>query len=329
MNIKNSIRTLLYLPLIILAVWFMMGFLNMFHPFLDSMSHFRVHFLFLLLLLLLIVAFFHELRILVIYLVLFLVGSFYLYTILQPFQAKPIDITRTQHFKHVQFNLNFKNQRIEEVKTFLKENSIDVVTLQEVTAEHKKALEEMQYEGLSVEFSTDYPYVFKKKGAYPYQQYCNFQAVGGVAILSKYPINKENSICMEGEGLLSSQILVNEKPLNVVSIHLYWPFPYGQTKQVKSINQVFEHLSTPLLIAGDFNAVSWSHTLNQIEKASHTKVINGMRWSIALKEQLPLFPSIKLPIDHVLLSKDFDVDSIYVGEDLGSDHFPVISELRF
>jgi endonuclease/exonuclease/phosphatase (EEP) superfamily protein YafD len=283
----------------------------------------------LLLPLLVIISFFHEKRIMSIYFLLVFLGGGYLYWILQPFKADVVDETKVTHLKHVQFNLNFRNQRIEDVKTFLKENSVDIVTLQEVTFSHKEALEKMKTEGLSVEFSKDYPYVGRKKGAYPYQQYCNFQSVGGVAILSKHPINIENSICMEGQGLLSTEILINDKPLNVASVHLYWPFPYGQTEQVKTISQVFEHISTPLLIAGDFNAVAWSHTLSQIEKASHTKVVNGLRWSITLEKQLPLIPVMQLSIDHVLVSSELQVDNIYVGEDLGSDHLPVLSEFRF
>jgi len=326
---KNIIRSLLYIPLVTVFLLFLLGFLNMFHPFLDSLSHFRVHLLVLLLILFTLIAFFHEKPIIGIYFVLILLGSGYLYWILQPFKAEAIDENRVNHLKHVQFNLSFRNQHIEDVKAFLIENSVDVVTLQEVTTEHKKALQEMRREGLSVEFSTKYPYIGRKKGAYPYQQYCDFQSVGGVAVLSKYPIDEEKSICMQGEGLLSSAINIPHKTINLVSIHLYWPFPYEQPKQVETICQIFEHVSTPLLIAGDFNAVAWSHSVKEIEKASKSKVVNGLRWSIDLKKQLPLIPAMQLSIDHVLVSSDFQVDEIRVGKNLGSDHLPLITDLRY
>jgi endonuclease/exonuclease/phosphatase (EEP) superfamily protein YafD len=38
---------------------------------------------------------------------------------------------------------------------------------------------------------------------------------------------------------------------------------------------------------------------------------------------------MQLSIDHVLVSSELQVDNIYVGEDLGSDHLPVLSEFRF
>jgi len=330
MSIKNIIRLFLYIPLISLFIAFILGFFNTFHPFLDSLSHFRVHLLIIFLPLLIIVAFFHEKYIMSTYFFLIVLGGGYLYWILQPFKFEEVDVTKVHPLKHVQFNLSYKNQRMEDVKKFLIEKNVDIVTLQEVTTAHKEALEEMKLvEGLSVKFSTKYPYFSRKKGVYPYQHYCNFQSVGGVAVLSRYPIDVEKSICIKGEGLVSASVKVNDATINVISLHLHWPFPYGQTKQVETIRQVFKNLSTPLLVAGDFNAVAWSNTLKKIEKASDTKVVNGLRWSINLKKQLPLIPAMSLSIDHVLVSSEFQVDAITVGEDLGSDHFPIITDLRY
>jgi len=329
MNIKNTLRGILYILLFFLILCFILGFLNMLHPLLDSLSHFRVYFLFLILIILLLVSFFHEKRITLIYFGFIIMGLYYFYWLLQPFQVTSMDMNKTNHLKHLQFNLNFKNHRVSDLKEFLKENSIDIVTLQEVTSKHQKILEEMQYEPFTIEFSKDYPYVSRKKGAYPYQQYCEFQSVGGLAILSKYPINQEKSICMKGEGLLSSQLIIHGQRINVVSLHLYWPFPYSQAEQVAKIKEVFRHVKAPLLIAGDFNAVSWSHSVKEIEEASSTQVVNGLRWSIDLKKDLPFIPFMKLSIDHTLLSSEFEVNNIYVVKDFGSDHFPILTKFRY
>ena len=54
-----------------------------------------------------------------------------------------------------------------------------------------------------------------------------------------------------------------------------------------------------------------------------------MRWSITLRKQLPFIPNFKLAIDHVLLSKEFQVEKIFVAKELGSDHFPVVSRIWY
>jgi endonuclease/exonuclease/phosphatase (EEP) superfamily protein YafD len=259
----------------------------------------------------LLLAFFHKVRNMLIYFAFIILGTFYLYYLNQPFIAKTMDKEKTNTLKHIQFNLNFRNQKMDEVINYLKQSNADVITLQEVTKKHQEALSKMLKE-------------------YPSQAYCEFYpVVGAVAILSKHPFSNEKSACLKNKGLQWSQIMVNKKPINIVSIHTYWPFPYEQAQQIQDIKAIFKHIKGLTLIAGDFNAVSWSHTVKQIEETSNTKVVNGLRWTIELKKQIPLIPNFKLPIDHVLLSKEFQVEEIFVEKDLGSDHFAVVTKIRY
>ena len=327
--IKNSVHFLLYLILFAIALPLFLGYFNDLHPLFDSFSHFRVHLLIIFLPILLITAFFHEKKATYLYLSLVGLGALYLYFVTQPFKAEPLDPNRTHTLKHLQFNLNFKNRCMDDFNAYLKETKPDVLTLQEVTPEHRESLRELQYKPYALELSKNYPFIEREKGEYPYQSYCKFQSVGGVAILSKYPINEEKSVCLEGKGLLWSQIIVDEQPINIVSIHTYWPYPLHQPEQIDLIKQVFQHITPPTLIAGDFNAAAWSHTVKEIERVSQTKVVEGMRWSIALEKQFSAIPNFKLAIDHVLLSKEFQVEEIFVEKGLGSDHFPIVSKIRY
>ena len=308
---KNTIKTLLYLAFIGLGIPFLLSFLNALHPLFDSFSHFRVHLMLALIPTMLILALFHKRKNRLRYFGLVVMGALYLYVVTQPFTLKEIDPTKTHMLKHIQFNLNFRNQEMDKVVEYFKNSNADVITLEEVTVAHQMKLQEM-------------------KKAYPYQAYCEFYpVVGSVAILSKHPFNKKNTTCLKGKGLLWSQIMVNEKPINIVAIHTLWPFPYGQPQQIAEIKPILKKMTPPTLIAGDFNAVSWSHTIKEIEEASKTKVVEGMRWTIDLKKQVPLIPNFKLAIDQLLLSSEFQVINIYVEKDLGSDHFPVVDTIKY
>lgn len=311
-KLKNIIKLLLSITLFFTAVPFALGFLNFMHPLFDSFSHFRVHLLILILPLLFLLSFFYKKPMKIFYLLSFLGASLYLYFILQPFHAEPLDETKTKQLKHIQFNLNFRNQEMERVVAYFEKSNADVITLEEVTQAHQQQLLAMKSE------------------AYPYQKHCAFYpVVGGVSILSKHPFNPKHSICLEGKGLVWSQIVVEEQPINIVAIHTLWPYPHGQSRQIDEIKSIFKQIKTPTLIAGDFNAASWSQTVKKIEKASKTKVIEGMRWTIDLRKQVPLIPNFKLAIDHLLISKEFQVAKIFVEKDLGSDHLPVVTELRY
>jgi len=325
MNTKRPIFIFFYIILLGIATPLILGFLNFLHPLFDSFSHFRIHLLWMVLPILLILLLLHEKIYRAIYLTLLLLTSIYLYFISQAFHPN-LAYSKTKTFKHMQFNLNFRNQKMEKFIDFIKKNPMDIITLQEVTQEHQEKLEKLKVDGLALELSKDFPFVAQKKGAYPYQAYCNFRAVGAVAVLSKHPFETE-AVCLDGA--IWAKVMVNKKPINVLSTHLYWPYPHQQPEQVEQLLPILEGIPSPLLISGDFNAVAWSHAVKQIARASHTHVVDGLRWSIELKTQLPLLPFMKLPIDHLLLSDEFEVKSIKVEEGLGSDHLPIVSEIGY
>jgi endonuclease/exonuclease/phosphatase (EEP) superfamily protein YafD len=260
------------------------------------------------------------------YIALFIFFTIYLYFISQPFRPSKLSKEKNHTFKHMQFNLNFRNQKIKKFTEYIRNNPMDIITLQEVTDEHREILEKLKVDGLAVELSRDFPFLSQKKGDYPYQAYCNFRAVGAVAVLSKHPFETE-AVCLNGA--IWAKVLMENKTINVLSTHLYWPYPHHQPQQVEELLPVLKGILTPTLISGDFNAVAWSHAVKQIATASNTHIVDGLRWSIELKTQLPLLPFMKLPIDHLLLSDEFEVKSIEVEEGLGSDHLPIISEVNY
>ena len=328
MNFKATLLKLLYWAFIPTLLAFLLGFLNAWHPLFDSLSNFRVHLLLILLSLMVTLALFHEKPHNYRYLILTFLGGVYLYYINLPFKNIELD-DKSHTFKQMQFNLSFRNSRIEEFKKYIVQHPMDVITLQEVTPAHQRALEELKTEAYKIEIKIEYPFIERKKGAYPYQTYCQFRGVGGGAILSKHPIDESKTLCLEGEGLLWTQIKIDQQPITVGSIHLHWPFPYSQQEQIETIRPILEKMPKPSLISGDFNAVSWSDAVDKVATYSHTKVVDGMRWSISLKKQLPLLPFMKLSIDHLLLSEELEVQTLKVEKDLGSDHFPIVSEVKY
>jgi len=327
MNIKKIILILLYLALIGTALAFLLGFLNSLHPFFDALSNFRVHLLMMVLPLTLIIAFFHEKPYNYVFLTITLLGVAYLYFITRPFVPEQNTKDKNATFTHMQFNLNFRNSEMDKFIDYIVKNPVDIITLQEVTSAHRELLEELKTDGYNISIKKEYPFLERKKGAYPYQVYGDFRGVGGGAILSKYPINPKKTVSIDGQGFLWTEIMVKEKPIYVGVVHLFWPFPYSQQKQIALLKPVLENIPKPTLISGDFNAVSWSDAVSKIATYSQTKAVEGMRWSINLKNQLPLLPFMKLSIDQLLLSEELLVKTIEVKNSLGSDHLPIVSEI--
>ncbi len=178
----------------------------------------------------------------------------------------------------------------------------DVITLQEVSGRNLALLDSLA-------------------AAYPTQVACPFRAVGGVAVLSRLPAVPGTAICAGGDGLAAVQVETAFGPVWLVSLHLHWPWPYGQPEQVARLLPVLQGLEGHVILAGDFNAVAWSHTLRRIEAASGTTRIGP--WA-------PTFHTppygIPLEIDHVLTGPAHAQEVVVLPKH-GSDHNGVLALL--
>lgn len=149
------------------------------------------------------------------------------------------------------------------------------------------------------------------------RHYCPFATVGGVAVLSRFEVIEGSPFCIEGRGMAGFQVQSPQGPLWVVSIHLHWPYPYGQRSQVEELAPIIEALDGPVLIGGDFNMVPWSWVLRRFENASGSHVPRPVSGTIRLFDGW-----VAPPIDHVILPGTGGIQS--VRPRLGSDHLAVV-----
>jgi endonuclease/exonuclease/phosphatase (EEP) superfamily protein YafD len=82
----------------------------------------------------------------------------------------------------------------------------------------------------------------------------------------------------------------------------------------------------PVIVAGDFNATPWSHGMRPLVAAGLRDTQLGHGFSATWQRRIPIFA---IPIDHVLVAGDLTAAARWTGPDLGSDHRPIVAELRF
>ena len=208
----------------------------------------------------------------------------------------------------VQLNLSFRNRTPEAVADFVREQGADVVTLQEVTRNTARVMELL---------GDDYPNRVR----------CPFARVGGVAVLSRLPRAPGPSQgCVEGRGLAWLRVMAAGRPVSVASMHLSWPYPFGQAAQIDGLEGRLRGIPRPVLVAGDFNAAPWSHAVDRVAMATDTAIAGGLRFTFDLRPGR-WAPAIGMPIDHVLLPAGISPVEVRVGRGPGSDHRSVIARL--
>ncbi|HEU4987910.1 MAG TPA: endonuclease/exonuclease/phosphatase family protein [Rhizobiaceae bacterium] len=292
------------------------GFLGWLHPALDSFSHFRIHLAVLLALAgigLLLAAGWRLAGTGVILLALAaLTATLDLSAFTSPAEATAASAAAPAatdaRYRLLQINLRYDNATPERVLSLIGRVQPDVVTLDEVSTMWMEKLRLIE-------------------AAYPYRMICPPPTfVGGVAILSKRPFAKEAE-CLDRGAMAVAPVDFNGRTVDVVALHLSWPWPMEQAQQVEDIRTHLGGIGATAVLAGDFNAVPWSETAKRVADAGGFRILRGIGPSW-LHRYLPISwrPYIGLPIDNVLYKGALIPSKPSKLEYVGSDHLPVLVE---
>ncbi|MDQ0332205.1 MULTISPECIES: endonuclease/exonuclease/phosphatase family protein [Phyllobacteriaceae] len=294
------------------SVALLAGFFGAFHPALDSFSHFRTHLAALLVLLALVMIIAGPRWQAVPFLV-FAIACLATTTSLPGlgksqagFTAKPDD---RAVYRLLQMNLRYNNPTPEKVLSLIDSVKPDVVTLNEVSDMWAGKLKLLS-------------------GVYPYSIACPFpNGFFGVALLSRQPfVEGSEPQCNDRGSMATAHIDFGGTEVAVAAVHIGWPWPFNQFRQIRSLSHPLATLGEDAVVAGDFNAVPWSEAVQRFARAGALTLVPsaGPTW---FYRRLPAALSFAgLPIDQVLYKGAVVVHSATLLEDTGSDHRPVLVE---
>ncbi|MDN5927565.1 MAG: endonuclease/exonuclease/phosphatase family protein [Hyphomicrobiales bacterium] len=210
-------------------------------------------------------------------------------------------------YRLLQLNLRYDNPTPEKVLSLIGRTRPDIVTLAEVSSMWAGKLKTIE-------------------AAYPEQLICASDiGIGGGAILSSRPMSGNR--CFDRGTFATAAIDLNGRPVHAVALHLGWPWPSDQWWQIKRLAAPMAMIRSPALVAGDFNAVSWSAAVTDMAKAGGLDIVDpiGASWFYRKAPEW-LRPWLGLEIDHVMVKGGIVVHSVRILEDVGSDHAPVLVE---
>lgn len=295
---------LLSLPLVL-------GFMGGLHPAFDAVSHFRLH----------LAAAVAVAGILLLpsrvwrmngALMLVLAAFATLVTLWPAWQieqaAKASEDPEAPAYRLMQINLRFNNPRPEAVLGTIARELPDLVAMEEVS--------QPWIERLSGSLLQEYPErLICPAGSY----------LGGIAFLSRHPLRHGPDACSSSNRFLAAAVDLDGSEIELVGLHLGWPWPFGQDRQVERLASRLAGTGDNALLAGDFNAAPWSRTVHGIAAGGG---FTPGPWAgpTYLDRRLPgwLRPLIGLPIDHAMAKGTVRIDSVRRLGEVGSDHLPVL-----
>jgi endonuclease/exonuclease/phosphatase (EEP) superfamily protein YafD len=286
------------------------GLLGRLHPALDAFSHFRAHLAVLLamacLLLLATRQWLHGAAGLLLAIGAFATtSSLVFWHAATPAAATDADGPR---YRLLQLNMRYDHPEPARVLSLIGRTRPDVVTLNEASPAWRQSLRAIS-------------------AAYPHRLDCpDERSVGSVLILSRRPFLDLGACGLGGRfGLVTVDF--GGHAVEIASLHLLWPWPYSQPRQIRDLLPTLGSLGDHALLAGDFNAVDWSASVRAIAAAGgFTEMPRlGPTWLVRSAPDA-LRRWIGLPIDHVLAKPGVVLIDARRLEDVGSDHLPVLVE---
>jgi len=211
-------------------------------------------------------------------------------------------------------NIWAQNRRHDRVVDVVRAVDADVVILQEVNYRWLEALDALG-------------------DGYPHSVAVPRRDAFGMLLLSRLPIEEHAVLELSDADLpaIRATVLFGESRIRVYAVHPMRP----TSRQGRILRDAYldgiaadsAEDDVPVIIAGDFNAAMWSPAFRDF--VSRTGLHNARRGFGVLPSWPVYAPSIlRIPIDHCLVSGEWQVVSCEIGPETGSDHLPLVTEMR-
>jgi endonuclease/exonuclease/phosphatase (EEP) superfamily protein YafD len=154
----------------------------------------------------------------------------------------------------------------------------------------------------------------------------------GIGILSHGPMERVEVLDLGHPAYpaLLARIPAGRHTLSLLAAHP--PPPTSETgfsvrnDQLRRLGELALRLDAPKVVLGDLNTTPWSPYFAALLRSS--RLLNGRDGFGILPTWPSFFTPAMIPIDHCLVSPGVQVTRMETGPDIGSDHLPLIVDLR-
>ncbi|MDY6976537.1 MAG: endonuclease/exonuclease/phosphatase family protein [Pseudomonadota bacterium] len=168
---------------------------------------------------------------------------------------------------------------------------------------------------------------------YPYRKFCALENLYGMHLYSKIPFKEATLRFIIEDDVPSMRVKINHLGQDVLLYFLH-PKPPSPTEntyakprdiELTVVGEEIAKTEGPIIVAGDLNDVAWSPTTRKFKKISG--LLDPREGRGFFNTFHAKYPLVKWPLDHVFHSKHFGLVNIEKLEGVGSDHYPLYTEL--
>ncbi|KXI27092.1 endonuclease/exonuclease/phosphatase family protein [Paraglaciecola hydrolytica] len=174
--------------------------------------------------------------------------------------------------------------------------------------------------------------------SYPYRVNYPLENLYGMHVFSRLPLTNITSAERVEKGVPSIHCTAILPSGEQINCHFLHPAPPSPTENSEATERDVEllslareiaakksHHSKSVLVSGDLNDVAWSPTTRAFLRVSG--LLDPRKGRGAYNTFHAQYAFARWPLDHIFHSDDFELVSLKRLPDIGSDHFPLLSEL--
>jgi endonuclease/exonuclease/phosphatase (EEP) superfamily protein YafD len=220
----------------------------------------------------------------------------------------------TTNLRLVLVNIEAGNKDLENLTQSLDSANPDILVLQEVTEGWWRKIQSLTE-------------------TYPYSKPLPRSGGGGLALFSRFPIDQTDVLQLDSSPhpAIFAKINLDGTTLSLLTIHPPTPMRRdkfaNRNKQFAESASIMKSAPNPKVLIGDFNTTMWSpYFTDLVEDSGLRDVRKGRGIYPSWHSILPR--SMRIPIDHCLVGEGIEVSDLGLGDFTGSDHFPLIVDLK-
>lgn len=155
----------------------------------------------------------------------------------------------------------------------------------------------------------------------------------GIALFSKVPLIDSRIVHLDESDPLPgifTKFLLGGRSVTLFGQHILPPrnkdYSASRNRHMKLISGLMKKVKGPVVFMGDLNATPWSPNYQDLlAESGLINTMSGFGVQATWPAGLPWF--MRIPIDHCLVSGDFQVVNRFNCEFVGSDHLPFVVDL--
>lgn len=224
------------------------------------------------------------------------------------------EIKKSEQLRLMHINVNTSNRNFQQVEKYIMEQNPDILLLEEVNLIWINNLSNLMAE---------YPCQIL------YPQNDNF----GIAMFAKikpdrYQILHYGRYCLP---YIKSEFSIQKKGLTIYGVHTLPPIGKGHWQErnqmlVAIANKVKKEDKKQVVILGDLNATPYCYAFKKLLRDAN---LRNSQCGFGIQATWPNQPFfLRIPIDHCLISEEIEVSKRFIGPDVGSDHFPLVIDIK-